>query len=213
MTTEVALAYGTTPEQGQDIPIWWGEFLDDLAQHLKEYPFLLGDRPTVADFVISGGFAAHFGNDLWPRNFVVNRQPTVLEYAQTCWNTSHSNASWLADDQISSTWHKFFAAMQQHYLRYLAANRIALSDSAEFVECDFGCGVVATPPRIYQEYSRLDIQNEILKLPKSDLAKVQQAIPSGVLDVYFLPAADNLPAVSGNKDTFPNPQGIGKLDN
>ena len=213
MTTEVALAYGTTPEQGQDIPIWWGEFLDDLAQHLEEYPFLLGDRPTVADFVISGGFAAHFGNDLWPRNFVVNRQPTVLEYAQTCWNTTHSNASWLADDQIPSTWDKFFAAMQQHYLRYLAANRIALSDSAEFVECDFGCGVVATPPRIYQEYSRLDIQNEILKLPKSDLAKVQQAIPSGVLDVYLLPAADNLPAVSGNKDTFPNPQGIGELDN
>ena len=51
MTGEVASAYGTTMAQGQDIPVWWGEFLDDMADHLDTYPYLLGERPCVADFV------------------------------------------------------------------------------------------------------------------------------------------------------------------
>jgi len=212
MTTEVALAYGTTPEQGQDIPIWWGEFLDDMAAHLEQHPFLLGDRPSVADFVVSGGFAAHFGNDLWPRNFVLNRQPSVLAYAERCWNTTHGDSSWLADDQIPETWGTFFAAMEQHYLRYLMANRQALASGAEMVKCDFGYGVVETPSRIYQEHSRLDIRDEILKFSGAEMEKVRRAIPEGVLQVYLTPAAENLPGVSGNKDTFPNPEGIGQFN-
>ena len=212
MTTEVALAYGTTPEQGQDIMIWYGEFLDAMAAHLQRLPFLLGDRPTVADFVISGGFAAHFGNDLWPRKFVLDRQPSVLAYAERCWQTTHSDTQWLPDDQIPDTWSAFFAAMQQHYLRYLFANRTALAQGEARVSCDFGCGAVTTPTRIYQEHSRLDIRDEILKLSAEAMDRVRAHIPAGVLDVYLLPPADQLPEISGNKDTFPNPKGIGDLD-
>ena len=166
----------------------------------------------VADFVISGGFAAHFGNDLWPREFVLARQPSVLAYAERCWDTTHSDAEWLPDDQIPETWAVFFAAREQHYLRYLMANREALATGAQMVECDFGCGTVATPPRIYQENSRLDIRDELLKMSADDLALVKAAIPAGVVDVYLTPPAADLPSVSGNKDTFPNPQGIGQLD-
>ena len=42
MTTEVARVYGTTLEQGQDIMHWYGEFLDNMASHLEQFPFLLG---------------------------------------------------------------------------------------------------------------------------------------------------------------------------
>ena len=212
MTTEVALAYGTTPEQGEDIMIWYGEFLDAMAAHLDVYPYLLGERPTVADFVISGGFAAHFGNDLWPRTFVIERQPSVLAYAERCWQTTHNDASWLSNDEIPDTWIPFFEAMEQHYLRYLVANRAALADENPMVTCDFGCGPVSTPTRIYQEHSRLDIRDELLKLPADAFARVEQGIPAGVLDVYLLPPAENLPGISGNKDTFPDPTGIGDLD-
>ena len=31
MTTEVALTYGTTLEQGEDVMVWYAEFLDDMA--------------------------------------------------------------------------------------------------------------------------------------------------------------------------------------
>lgn len=212
MTTEVALAYGTTPEQGQDVMVWYGEFLDDMAHHLQHYPYLLGARPTVADFVISGGFAAHFGNDLYPREFVLGRQPTVLAYAEKCWDAVYSDAEWLSEDRLPETWNAFFAAMEQHYLRYLLANRTALGEGAERVEVDFGFGIVATPPRIYQEHSRLDIRDEILRLPEADQAKLVDAIPSGVLNVYLEPALDALPDLAGNKDTFPNPEGIGEFD-
>ncbi len=212
MTTEVALAYGTTPEQGRDVMAWYGEFLDDMAAHLECHPFLLGERPTVADFVISGGFAAHFGNDLYPRNFVLDRQPAVLAYAEYCWNTEYSDSAWLSDDQVPQTWQPFFEAMQKNFLRYLMANRTALDTGADTVDVDFGFGVVSTPPRPYQELSRLDIRDEILRLPADDLARVRRVIPEGVLNVYLQPPLDQLPGVAGNKDTFPDPRGVGVLD-
>ena len=212
MTTEVALAYGTTPEQGQDVMVWYGEFLDDMAAHLAQYPFLLGERPTVADFTVSGGFAAHFGNDLYPRNFVLERQPSVLAYAERCWDTVSSGAGWLADDQLPETWQAFFAAMEKHFLRYLVANRRALEEGEDMVSVDFGFGPVSTPPRVYQEMARLDVRDEMLRLPDGELDKVRAAIPSGVLDVYLQPPADHLPGLAGHKDTFPNPDGIGVLD-
>lgn len=212
MTTEVARAYGTTLEQGKDIMVWYGEFLDAMAQHLTSYEFLLGDRPCVADFVISGGFAAHFGNDTWPRNFVYERQPSVLAYAERCWAASSTAAKWLPDDVLPDTWQPFFSAMQDHYLRYLVANRAALASGEDTVSVDFGFGYVATPPRVYQELSRLDVRDEILRFSATDQERIRAVIPAGVLDVYMLPAVKNLPGLSGNKDTFPDPKGLGVLD-
>ncbi len=212
MTTEVAEVYGTTPDQGQDIMGWWGEFLDDLARHLEQYPFLLGERPCVADFVISGGFAAHFGNDLFPRAFVEQRQPVVLSYAERCWHTVCSDVGWLPDDMLPGTWSPFFAAMEQDYLRYLVANRTALDQGQDVVTVDFGAGEVTTPVRIYQELSRLDIRDEFLRLPAHHQEKVKRVVPEGVMGVYLLPPLADTPDLQGHKDTFPNPQGIGQLD-
>ena len=102
--------------------------------------------------------------------------------------------------------------MQKHYLPYLMANREALDSGAATVDMDFGYGVVSTPCRAYQELSRLDIRDEILRLPVDDLARVRRVIPEGVLEVYLQPPLNQLPGVAGNKDTFPDPKGIGLLD-
>ena len=212
MTTEVAQAYGTTLEQGQDIMVWFGQFLDDMQRHLQHHPYLLGDRPCVADFVISGGYAAHFGNDTWPREFTLQRQPAVLAFAERLWDTVSSEAQWLDHDRLPDSISPFFTAMQQHYLPYLLANRVALERDAPHVEMDFGFGVVATPPRVYQELSRLDLRDELLSLSEAALSQVRAAIPKGVLDVYLVAPLERHLALAGNKDTFPDPEGIGTLD-
>ncbi|MEM7080689.1 MAG: glutathione S-transferase family protein [Pseudomonadota bacterium] len=212
MTTEVAEAYGTTLEQGADIPIWWGEFLDDMAAHLQHHPFLLGERPCVADFVISGGYAAHFGNDTWPRSFTLERQPRILDYVDACWTARADEQQWLADDRLPTTWGPFWTAMQEGYLPYLLANRAALGAGEKMVEMDFGFGSVATPVRVYQELSRTDIGDEIYRLSPHDWERVRAAIPDGVLDAYLAPPLERIPGLAGNKDTFPQPEGIGQLD-
>ena len=213
MTTEVATAYGTTLQQGQDIPVWYGAFLNHLAAHLEHHKFLLGDRPCVADFVISGGTAAHFGNDLWPRRFIEDRQPIVLEYTERCWNARYNQAgTWLSDDRLPPTWSPFFDAMQNLYLPYLLANRQALAEGNAMVEMDFGFGSVATPVRIYQELSRMDIQDEIQRLSVTEQQQVANAIPADVLAAYLKPALDPIPGLAGHKDTFPEPAGIGVIE-
>ena len=42
--------------------------------------------------------------------------------------------------------------------------------------------------------------------------KVRRAIPERKLDVYLLPPLADMPELAGNKDTLPNPLGIGRLD-
>ena len=212
MTTEVAEAYGTTLEQGEDIMVWFGEFLDNMTIHLESHPYLLGERPCVADFVISGGYAAHFGNDTWPREFTLNRQPAVLRFAERLWDTTHTDAKWLANDAVPDTLQPFFQEMQVRYLPYLLANREALANGADYVEQDYGFGVVATPPRVYQELARLDLRDELLKLSTDETVAVEAVVPRGVLDSYLVPPIDQHLTLTGNKDTFPQPQGIGVLD-
>lgn len=212
MTGEVAAAYGTTPDQGEDVMVWFGEFLDHMAIHLEHYPFLLGERPSIADFVLSGGTAAHFGNDTWPRQFIEQRRPVFLDYAERCWNTKASDATWLPDDQIPDTWAPFFDEIQNRYLPYLLANREALGRGAAMVEIDLGYGTVATPPRIYQELSRMDIGDEIQKLDAAERAAVEAAIPAGMIAPYLEPALDPIPDLVGHRDTFPDPYGIGVIE-
>ena len=102
--------------------------------------------------------------------------------------------------------------MQVRYLPYLLANREALATDADYVEQDYGFGVVATPPRVYQELARLDLRDELLKLSTDETIAVEAVVPRGVLDSYLVPPIDQHLALTGNKDTFPEPQGIGVLD-
>ena len=117
------------------------------------------------------------------------------------------------EDQLPETWAPFFDAMQQLYLPYLLKNREALALAKDHVDMDYGFGLVQTPVRIYQELSRMNLRDEIVRLPAPDLARVKSAIPEGVIAAYLAAPLDDVPELTGNKDTFPDPRGIGTLDN
>ena len=59
----------------------------------------------------------------------------------------------------------------------------------------------------------MDLRDEILRLSEADFTHVREMIPAGVLDIYLLLPLDPVPTLTGNKDTFPSPEGIGVLDN
>lgn len=203
MAEHAAPLGATTLETGQDIMVWFEAFLGHLSVLLQDQPFLLGGRPCVADFSLNGGLQAHFTYDPWPRRLIEQTQPTVLEYAQRCWDAKADDGEWIPDDRLPDSWSPFFAEMESRYIRYLVLNRENLAAGREGFAIDLGFGEVQVATMAYRELSRLDIRDDILRLSDVDRDAVQKAMPSAILDAYLLPSLE-VPRFSPKKGQLPS---------
>lgn len=202
MKNQLLATGNATIELGDDIMPWFGALLDDMATHLEQHAYLLGDRPCVADFVLSGSFAAHFANDLWPRAFIAKRQPVMLEWAERLWSAQAGDETWLADDALPDTLAPLFAEVGRRFAPYLRANRDALEQGEKDFELDLGHGPRAFPVNRYRELCRLDVRDELLA-SEAGLQAVRAAIPAEVLDVYLLAPLAEVPSMVGLRNNFP----------
>ena len=203
MTNQILVIGNATTELGGDIMDWFGVFLDDMATHLEQHAYLLGARPCVADFVLSGSFAAHFANDLWPRKYISKRQPVMLEWAERLWNAEAGDETWLADDALPDTLAPLLAEIGRHFAPYLCANRDALDAGEEDFELDLGHGQRTFGVNRYRELCRLDVRDELLAL-EPGLGAVRASIPTEVLDAYLLPPPAKVPSMAGLRNNFPS---------
>lgn len=66
---------GVRPEQYTVMNNWTAHMCDLLDAHFAEVPYLLGARPTLADFSLVGTMYGHLGRDPWPaRELIAPRQ-------------------------------------------------------------------------------------------------------------------------------------------
>ena len=66
---------GIVPAQFAMMDNWTTSTLDHLDQHFAHHRYLLGDRPTLADFGLIGPMYGHLGRDPWPkRELIAPRQ-------------------------------------------------------------------------------------------------------------------------------------------
>jgi glutathione S-transferase len=66
-----------------------------LGAHLAQYPYLFGARPSLADFALFGGNAAHFINDPLCRRWVEEDAPAVVQ---------HTHRLLEPEDQVFGEW-------------------------------------------------------------------------------------------------------------
>lgn len=62
---------GIVPEQFAIMDGWTARTLDLLDAHFAIQPYLLGARPTVADFGLIGPMYGHLGRDPWPKRELI----------------------------------------------------------------------------------------------------------------------------------------------
>lgn len=58
------------------------ELLEVLDRHLQAYPYLLGGRPSIADFGFMAPLYAHLGRDPYPANLMKLRAPNVFRWTE-----------------------------------------------------------------------------------------------------------------------------------
>lgn len=106
--------------------------LDQLETILAARPFLLGGRPSLADFGFYGSMFRHFGLDPTPSRIMRARAPAVFEWLGRMWNArARRLCAEPLLDRLPDDWLPVLRDAGQTYLPYLAANAEAFAAGAK----------------------------------------------------------------------------------
>ncbi|MCQ8896166.1 glutathione S-transferase family protein [Limnobacter humi] len=78
---------GYRPSTGQRIKAHYTECLAALEAVLQHQPYVMGARPTLADYGFFGSMFRHFFSDPTPAGIMRREAPNVMEWVARLWNT------------------------------------------------------------------------------------------------------------------------------
>jgi hypothetical protein len=124
---------GIIADQVPGVEAIYHRTLEQLEAIFRDRPFLLGDRPSLADVGFSGPFFRHFALDPVPAQIMRQQAPAVWEWTARLWNFGQVDAAVSLLPGIPSDWGPILAAIGEYYLPYLNANVDAVaSDNKRF---------------------------------------------------------------------------------
>jgi glutathione S-transferase len=85
---------GVTPDTAPTVEAAYLELLDALDVHFQHHPYLLGGRPSIADFGFMAPLFAHLARDPVPATLMKNVAPNVYRW------TERMNAPGIADGEF-----------------------------------------------------------------------------------------------------------------
>lgn len=96
---------------------WFQAFGD----HLGSRPYIFGERPSLADFALYGGNAAHFINDPQCRRWVDADAPEVVRHTHRItqpWDQTFGE--WSSEDEVPETLTAMLAELGRFYLPWVS---------------------------------------------------------------------------------------------
>lgn len=96
--------------------------LELLQRIFAERPFILGERPSLADIGFSGPFFRHFALDPVPLEIIRQQAPAVLEWVARLWNTRLETCAGEWQAGIPEDLGPLLDEIGTGYLPYLCAN-------------------------------------------------------------------------------------------
>jgi glutathione S-transferase len=96
--------------------------IDQLQTILEQRPFLLGERPTIADFGYFASMFRHFGIDPTPAAIMRERAPAVYAWLARLWDAKASRIDGPLVSGVPDDWGPILNEIGSAYLPYLRAN-------------------------------------------------------------------------------------------
>lgn len=85
-------------------------------------PYLLGERPTLADFGFFASMFRHFGLDPTPAAWMLDHAPRVYEWLARLWNARASRTHGSLASAVPADWSPILREIGAAYLPHLCAN-------------------------------------------------------------------------------------------
>jgi glutathione S-transferase len=118
---------GITPDQVPGVEAIYRRTLEQLEAIFRRRPFLLGERPSLADIGFSGPFFRHFCLDPIPAEIMRREAPAVWEWAARLWNTRLQSCEGPLVQGVPDDWGPLLDEIGRQYLPYLCANADAVA--------------------------------------------------------------------------------------
>lgn len=113
---------GITTDNVAGVEAMYLRLLEQLEAIFSRRPFLLGERPSLADIGLSGPFFRHFALDPVPLEIIRQRAPAVLEWVARLWNTRLENCTGEYLAELPDDLGPILDDIGSSYLPYLCAN-------------------------------------------------------------------------------------------
>ena len=165
--------------------------MQHLEAILQQQPYLLGDRPCLADFGFFGSMFWHFSADPTSNRIMQEQAPGVNEWVARLWNAKHNKVShskkshskmsdqpFEADFQkVLTLWRPLLNDVLDAYLPYLHLNALAYSEGKrrfDFrVQDTWYKGVHVSP---YRVWCREKLQEHFQQLSGAEQATLKQVL-------------------------------------
>ncbi|OUS26889.1 hypothetical protein A9Q99_16880 [Gammaproteobacteria bacterium 45_16_T64] len=96
--------FGVTKNMESAIESSYESLLADLETHFSQYPYLLGNRPSIGDYGFLGPFYAHLYRDPYPKKLMQQKAPNVLKWVERMqFSTDARYGDFLDNDEIPET--------------------------------------------------------------------------------------------------------------
>jgi glutathione S-transferase len=152
-----------------------------LEAILKSQPFLLGGKPSLADFGFFASMFRHFSQDPTPSLIMQERAPAVFEWVGRMWNAKHSTTQgeWAPPGTLPAGWQPILKDIGAAYLPYLHANALAWREGRASFDLEIqGTHYRALPTVQYRVWCRERLQDHLAALPTAAKAAVEATLSS-----------------------------------
>ncbi|MAJ59088.1 MAG: hypothetical protein CBC48_03300 [bacterium TMED88] len=160
--------------------------IDHLQGLFETRPFVLGERPTLADFGLMGPMLRHFGQDPTPAEIMRTRAPAVYEWVARMWNEKADRASsgeLISPDLLLLG---FVREISETHLSQLRQNAEAFSrGTARYDLVIQGTRYARVPTSRYRVWCLEMLRQEWNRLDQASQRDLQNSVGGGEFDVLL----------------------------
>tara|TARA_R110000824_G_scaffold118960_2_gene271433 strand:+ start:49724 stop:50854 length:1131 start_codon:yes stop_codon:yes gene_type:complete len=169
---------GVTPQTIPHIESIYRRNLVTLNTIFAQRPFLLGARPTLADFGFFASMFRHFGLDPTPARIMRDEAPHVYEWLARMWNAkaSRCDGPLVAAGTVPDDWTPIFTDIARCYLPYLNANAIAHLEGHSHFDVEIEGTHYHLPVHRYRVWCLERLQNLWSDLPPATRDDIRQRL-------------------------------------
>jgi len=145
---------GVIPEQIDLFETWTCNLLDLLETHFGEHGYLLGERPTVADFGLLGPMLGHLNRDPWPKREWLNPRPNLQKWVEKMGRGEKAMGDLLPNDEIPQTLMPVIGVIFSEYIPYMEKTAEEITKIIHSQQLKSGDELPRSTTRIYTSMMR-----------------------------------------------------------